>query len=88
MDVSWSAPAASSGHFRLLNVSQLLRAKLWAWNRRGGQKFDRDDIMWLLRNFGDDIDPSAINLDIAADFADECESAEEAEWVRQKLGLV
>ncbi len=87
MTVEWSSAAIPAATFPVLTVSQLLRAKLWAWHRRGDQKYDRQDIVWLLESYGDQLDPSVLNTDIAKDFAYSCESVEERDWVLGMLGI-
>jgi hypothetical protein len=87
MTVDWSSSVIASATFPVLTVSHLLRAKLWAWNRRGDQKFDRQDIVWLLESYGDQLDPSVLNTEIAKDFAYSCESTEERDWVLGMIGI-
>lgn len=72
---------------RTLNHTQLLRAKLKAWDAREDQKFDREDIKWLLEHHGDKIDASQLKKDIAAEFVETYEDKIERERASKILGL-
>jgi hypothetical protein len=72
---------------RTLNHTQLLRAKLKAWDAREDQRFDREDIKWLLEHYGEKIDPSRLKSDIAAEFVKTYREGKEQEWASKILGL-
>lgn len=81
-------PIGSDGAaIRTLNHTQLLRAKLKAWDTREDQKFDRHDIKWMLEHHGDKIDASQLNHDIAAEFVKKYEDEKERERAAKILGL-
>lgn len=81
-------PAGQGGDpIRTLNYTQLLRAKMRAWDDRQDQKFDREDIKWLLEHHGKDIDASQLNKDIAIEFVETYEEKKEREKASKILGV-
>lgn len=72
---------------RTLNYTQLLRAKMKEWDGRQDQKFDREDIKWMLEHHGKEIDASLLNKDIAVEFVKTYEEKKEQEEASRMLGV-
>lgn len=81
-------PAGPDGSLiRTLNYTHLLRAKMKAWDIRQDQKFDSEDIKWLLEHHGEKIDASQLNKDISFQFIQTFEDKKELEQAVNILGL-